>query len=121
MLIFVYGTLKRDGSNHHWMQGQKFVAEASTEPHYRLYELEGYPGMVSASDGLSIQGEVWEVDAAGLHRLDLLEDTASGEYVRERLPMQPPFDTQHVEGYRYLLPIDGKKDLGDNWLIDRPF
>lgn len=115
MLIFVYGTLKRGGANNVWMNGQRFISEASTAPLYRLYELEGYPGMVSAENGLSVQGEIWEVDTDGLARLDVLEDTASGEYVRERVPMNPPFDSTHVEGYRYLLSIHDKKDLGSVW------
>lgn len=115
MLIFVYGTLKRGGTNHGWMVGQRFVAEAATEPLYRLYALDGYPGMVSSSDGISIRGELWEVDDAGLARLDLLEDTDGGEYIRERVPMLPPFESTHVEGYRYLLPVGSAQDLGAEW------
>jgi len=34
--IFVYGTLKRGGRNHHFMAGQQFVGEARTAPGYTL-------------------------------------------------------------------------------------
>ncbi|TDU64608.1 gamma-glutamylcyclotransferase (GGCT)/AIG2-like uncharacterized protein YtfP [Prosthecobacter fusiformis] len=116
MLIFVYGTLKRGGSNHGYMRGQQFIAEADTLPKYRLYDLGGYPGMVAAeSDGLSISGEIWEVNTDGLGRLDALEDIEGGEYARERIPMLPPHDELQVEGYRYLFPVTGCRDLGRSW------
>ena len=34
--LFVYGTLKRGGSNHAQLAGQKFIAEAHTMPGYTL-------------------------------------------------------------------------------------
>ena len=45
-LIFVYGTLKKGGSNHHLMAGQKFLGAARTIPGFRLYDLGGHPGMI---------------------------------------------------------------------------
>lgn len=114
-MIFVYGTLKRGGSNHGYMRGQRFVSEATTAPRYRLYDLGGYPGMVADPDGLSIHGEIWEVDAEALARLDELEDIEGGEYVRELIPMLPPNDGLSVEGYRYLFSVTGCRDLGTTW------
>lgn len=116
MLLFLYGTLKRGGSNHHFMEGQRWVAEARTLPAYRLYDLGGYPGMVAApAEGRSIEGEVWEVDAAALARLDELEDVAGGEYAREPVPLLPPHAALEVQGYRFLLPVTGKRELGSSW------
>ncbi len=114
-LLFIYGTLKRGGSNHVYMRGQRFVAEASTAAHYRLHDMGGYPGMVSAENGLSITGEIWEVDAEGLTRLDELEDIEGGEYVREVIPLLPPHEGLRVEGYRYLWSVSGHRDLGRSW------
>lgn len=113
--IFVYGTLKRGKENHGWMAGQTFVGTARTQPCYRLYDLGGYPGMVADENGVSIEGEIWEVDEAGLTRLDILEDVAGGEYVRERIPLLPPLENAAVEGYRYLLPVAGRRDVGPAW------
>jgi len=82
-LIFVYGTLKRGCRNHHFLAGQKFVGEARTAPGFRLYDLGGHPGMVAQSDDTEgVTGEIWEVDASALGRLDALEGLAEGMYRR---------------------------------------
>jgi gamma-glutamylaminecyclotransferase len=117
MLIFVYGTLKRGEVNHFYLSGQRFVTDVRTRPCFRIYDLGGYPGLVAVeSGGLSIQGEVWQVDAACLLRLDLLEDVAGGEYAREPVLLLPPHADWLVQGYRYLWPIPpGTADLGVSW------
>lgn len=115
-LIFVYGTLKRGGDNHGWIQQQQFVAEARTLPIYRMYDLGGYPGMVRVpNQGLSIEGEVWEVDEAGLAKLDILEDTEGGEYERVSVPLLGDFAERHVEGYIYLRSTEDRRDVGVCW------
>ncbi|MBN8422815.1 MAG: gamma-glutamylcyclotransferase [Verrucomicrobia bacterium] len=114
-LVFVYGTLKRGGSNHAWIEKQQFVAEARTAPLYRLYDLGGYPGMVRAEDGISIQGEVWSVDEEGLIKLDVLEDTDGGEYERVIVPLEGEWAERTVEGYVYLRSIEGRREVGACW------
>jgi len=114
-LIFVYGTLKRGGENHAWIEQQQFIAEASTLPLYRMFDLGGYPGMVRSQDGLFIQGEVWSVDESGITRLDILEDTEGGEYERVPVQLEGDFATQQVEGYIYLRSIEGRRDVGACW------
>ena len=89
-LVFVYGTLKRGGKNHEWIENQRFVATARTLPFYRMFDLGGYPGMVRSADGLAIQGEIWQVDGPGLARLDLLEDIEGGEYERVAVELVLP-------------------------------
>jgi len=116
MLIFVYGTLKRDGSNHHYLEGQRFVGRAVTKPLYRLYDLGGYPGMVADPElGSPIEGEVWDVDRGCLQRLDELEDVDGGEYAREVIPLEAPFSGDEIQGYRYLRSVAGCRDLGASW------
>ena len=111
--VFVYGTLKRGGSNHHHLAGQQFVATARTPPAFRLYLLDGYPGLVaSPENGRSIEGEIWEVDPAGLARLDELEGTAENLYARRPITLLPPHDTLAVETYLYRQSIEGRRDLG---------
>lgn len=114
-LVFVYGTLKHGGENHGWIEQQHFVAAARTKPVYRMFDLGGYPGMVRAADGLAITGEVWDVDEAGLTRLDVLEDTEGGEYERVLVELEGDFASRRVEGYLYLRDVSGRRDVGACW------
>jgi len=113
-LVFVYGTLKRGGENHGWISPQRFVAAARTRPLYRMYDLGGYPGLIRSSDGLAIEGEIWEVDEDGLVQLDVLEDTAGGEYERAKIELEDSAGLA-VEGYIYLHDVDGRRDVGTCW------
>lgn len=121
-LIFVYGTLKRGGSNHVSLQGQKFVGDARTLPGYRLYDLGGYPGMVEnknsrETDDAGVTGEVWRVDAAALGELDRLEGLDEGLYRRVRIPLAPPFETQHIEAYLYARSVEALREIGRQWNV----
>jgi gamma-glutamylaminecyclotransferase len=112
-LVFVYGTLKRHGSNHRFLERQRFVGQGRTEPAFRLYLLDGYPGMVATPEhGLSIEGEIWEVNAACLASLDKLEDTVSDLYARVPIRLLPPNETLAVETYLYQRDITGRLELG---------
>lgn len=114
--IFVYGTLKSGSDNHHYLAGQHFIGPARTQPVYRLRDLGGYPGLVVVQqDGLSVYGEVWDVDAACLRHLDVLEDVAGGAYAREPIQLLAPYDQETVQGYRYLRRLTGHPDCGDKW------
>lgn len=116
-LVFVYGTLKRGGVNHHWIDRQQFVGVARTLPLYRMYDLGGYPGMIRAraGEGIVVEGEVWKVDPAGLARLDVLEDTDGGEYERVLVELEGTFSHQNVEGYLYLHSLEGRPEVGACW------
>jgi len=118
--VFVYGTLKRGEENHDWLEGQHFVTIARTQPHYRLFDLAGYPGMVRAVDGLAVEGEVWEVSEEGMARLDLLEDVAGGEYERVVIALEGEFAGQKVESYLYLREVVGRPDVGACWPSWKP-
>jgi gamma-glutamylcyclotransferase (GGCT)/AIG2-like uncharacterized protein YtfP len=115
-LVFVYGTLKRRCSNHHFMAGQKFVGEARTAPGFRLFDLGGYPGMVVRPDDKDgVTGEIWEVDADALVRLDALEGVSEKTYRREVVPLLPPFADRGIEGYIYARSIKGRREVGATW------
>ena len=61
--VFVYGTLKRGGSNHAFLGRQRFLGEARTMPGFTLYSLGDYPGMVRApGDTAGVTGELWVID-----------------------------------------------------------
>jgi len=110
-LIFVYGTLKRGGSNHHHLAGQTFLCEGRTGPGFRLFDLGAYPGMVAHADGRSVPGEVWAVDPECLARLDVLEGVAEGLYRRDRVTLFPPFADRPVETYFYARTVEGRREI----------
>jgi gamma-glutamylcyclotransferase (GGCT)/AIG2-like uncharacterized protein YtfP len=70
-LLFVYGTLKRDGVRHPHLAGSRFVGPAATLPRYALYDLGAYPGM-KHGDGV-VSGELFEVDRGRIPQLDAVE------------------------------------------------
>jgi gamma-glutamylaminecyclotransferase len=114
--IFIYGTLKRGGSNAHYMAGQEFVGEAQTERLYRLVDCGGYPGMFLVREGgVSIHGEVWDVDEACRARLDVLEDVAGGEYALTGVQLMPPFAGPGMVTYLHLRANTSMPDAGNNW------
>ena len=113
--VFVYGTLKSGLSNHGWLRGQKLLATTKTAACYRMFDLGGYPGMVESAQGLAIQGEVWEVDAAALQQLDVLEGVAEGEYALLPVKLSPDWQGGEAKTYLYQRSIAGRPEVGDCW------
>ena len=114
--VFVYGTLKQGGSNHHVLAGQLFRGTARTADGYTLYSLGDYPGMVrSAGAGQFVTGEIWTVDTACLARLDDLEGVAEGLYERVPIKLAPPLAGHAVQTYLYLPSLEGRQALGSTW------
>lgn len=89
-LIFVYGTLKQGYRNDHWNQGRRLPGEFHTVRSFPLYVIgpNHLPWLVhEPGQGGSVQGEVYEVDDAGLARMDALERIELPQWYR-RLPLQ---------------------------------
>lgn len=95
--LFVYGTLKRDFSNHYLLEDQEYVGKAETWNNYIMlrhgipyvYEAskayrgdEGYP--LELIKGSMIQGEFYKVDDEALARIDQLEGHPSW-YCRKQI------------------------------------
>ena len=125
--LFVYGTLKRGGSNHHHLSGQTLLGPARTAPGFTLFSLGTYPGLVAApTDTRGVTGELWSVDAACLARLDVLEGLAEGLYRRAPIALSQACAGTHAatspaisaaETYFYLRDISGRAHLGTTWPI----
>jgi gamma-glutamylcyclotransferase (GGCT)/AIG2-like uncharacterized protein YtfP len=75
-LVFVYGTLRRGGSNHHRMSGADFMSEGVVRGN--IYHIAWYPGLVLGDEG-DVHGEVYSVDAGQLLELDAFEGLSAGE------------------------------------------
>lgn len=76
-IVFVYGTLRRGGSNHFYLAGAEFVAAGTVMG--RLYRIDWYPGLVLDTAGSEIRGEVYAVDSEQLSALDAFEGLSAGE------------------------------------------
>lgn len=84
MLVFTYGTLRRGQRYHAWLEGATCKGRHVTAPRYTMLVLEGYPGVVEGGR-TAIVGELYEVSAAALARLDRLEEAPS-LYLRRLVP-----------------------------------
>lgn len=116
--VFVYGTLKRGGSNHLFLAGQKFLGSARTQPGFTLYSLGDYPGMVrTPGDADGVTGELWSVDDATLAELDRLEGLDEGLYERIDVLLQPNPHTPSAQAYVYLRSHDGLPPVGPTWPV----
>ncbi len=70
-LVFVYGTLKKDGWNHSVMKKAKgeFMCNGLTNPWYDMLHLGGFPAMVNGK--FRITGELYTVE--DISPIDFLE------------------------------------------------
>lgn len=116
-LVFVYGTLKKGFPNHdRYMPRARLVGTFRTQERYRLI-LNGdrlSPCMMAgAGNGRRVIGELYEVDQAGLTRMDRLEriDLPDG-YRRHRIRVDrvdgPPSESCDV--FVYLKAPEGVDD-----------
>ena len=114
--LFVYGTLKRGYSRAEALRGEVFLGTAKTEARYRMYNCGNYPGLVESAEGLSIEGELWEVSLACLKRLDEIEGVAIRLYQRAKVRLSAPHESAEAETYLYLRSIQGLPDCGARWV-----
>jgi gamma-glutamylcyclotransferase (GGCT)/AIG2-like uncharacterized protein YtfP len=75
--LFVYGSLRRGGSNHRELSGARFLGETRTAANYALARIGEYPALVAGTENVS--GELYAVDDALLEELDAFEGEA---YIR---------------------------------------
>lgn len=116
--VFVYGTLKRGGSNHAFLGGQRFIGEARTVAGFTLYSLGEYPGMVRApGDTAGVTGELWAVDDGCLAELDRLEGLDEGLYERIDVILAPNPHAPSAQTYLYTRPHHGLSPIGDTWPV----
>ncbi len=76
-VVFVYGTLRRGGSNHFRMEAAEFICKGRICG--RMYRIDWYPGLVLDAAGDDIVGEAYRVDAELLGNLDSFEGISPGD------------------------------------------
>lgn len=115
-LIFVYGTLKRGFCRSHHLADQIFLETACTIPGYTMYDCGDYPGLVvDPAMGVSIQGELWSVDAPGIARLDEVEGVSENWFSRRQIELQHPIVSETVQAYYFQGDVTRLPVYGDNW------
>jgi len=82
-VVFVYGTLRRGGSNHWRMSQAKFIGDAFARG--RLYRIDWYPGFVADDNAGQVKGEVFMADAETIKHLDAFEGS---EYRRVKIAVE---------------------------------
>lgn len=60
-LLAVYGTLKQNKGNHHYLKNAKYLGTCVTEPDYTMYSMGGFPA-VTLNGQTPITLEVYAVD-----------------------------------------------------------
>lgn len=116
--IFVYGTLRTGGSNHHRMVGARLLGAGTVRGW--LYRVDWYPGVVLDAAGDEVQGEWFTVDSRTLAALDAFE---GAEYRRvptlvTRNDGAPPIEAWIWE---FHMPVAGLQKIpGGDWLEVEP-
>lgn len=106
MKVFVYGTLRNNESNSHYLAGARIIAtQCWTEG--ELWDTGlGYPAMVNVKKG-RVYGEIYQVTEEQLKSLDELEEF-NGEGNKnnyyERILKTVCIDRGEVRAYVYILP-----------------
>jgi len=70
--VFVYGTLKKGGWNHSFMDGSRCIGNGSLGKDYSLF-VDSLPKVVHAPSQDGVDGELYEVNLETLKKLDRLE------------------------------------------------
>lgn len=114
--VFVYGTLRRGGSNHHRLDGAEFVAMATVRG--RLYRIDWYPGLIADENAGEVIGEIHQMPASMLAALD---DYEGPEYRRVEMNVrQAHDDAPPCRAWAWLWngPVDESRRIaGGDWLV----
>ena len=72
--FLIYGTFMRGQPGHANLDGARILREVETAPRYRLFEVDGrWPALIEDDEGVTIAGQLWEIEEPHLARLAELE------------------------------------------------
>lgn len=106
--VFVYGTLMERRSNHFYLLGQKLLGISRLD-RYTMYQVRSYPGIIQ-KDGKYVIGEVYEIDANTLKKLDRLEGEGT-LYKRVKETIRMNGNMIKVYTYVWLGDIAGCREI----------
>ena len=104
--VFVYGTLKKNRGNYHYLKSSEFIGNGKVE-NYTMVSLGGFPGAIDTGEDI-IHGEVYRINENTLNNLDRLEgyNVAKDDYnfyTRETVDVTME-DGSIISAYMYTLP-----------------
>lgn len=110
-LVFVYGTLRRGGSNHYLLTDSDCMGSHQTDPLYTMFRLGQFPAVVPRGE-TSIVGEVYKISDEVFGLLDELECYPG---VFSRQVIATPAGASWIYLYNRLVGTDHVIAAGD-WL-----
>jgi gamma-glutamylaminecyclotransferase len=110
--FFCYGTLKRGFCRDHYLDFQKYLGEINTLPKYKLYRVSNFPGLIEADEGVSIKGQLYEIDEECLKALDRMEGHPH-LFKRDVIEL---FDGSTANAYFWQGRTSGMEEVGDCWI-----
>ena len=72
VIIFVYGSLRKDGGLHGYLKDSQFLGKVKTKPLYTMYGISSIPHVVEGGD-TSLVGELYLVGEKDFYRIDAVE------------------------------------------------
>ncbi|WP_263704846.1 gamma-glutamylcyclotransferase, partial [Bacillus thuringiensis] len=101
--VFVYGTLRKEQTNAHYMQGAICIADKAWTYGELFDTNEGYPAMTYSREE-KVYGEVYEVNDEILRKLDELEEyTGNAETdLYDRIKQTVYAADREIEAYVYI-------------------
>lgn len=111
--VFVYGTLRKGGTNEHYLKNSCCLRQEIWISGFCLYDYQqSYPFMLEAGAVESVKGEVYRVSEQQLDQLNILEDVENRLY---RLVF-----LEQCQAFTYLKydrNIEGLKKIpGGDWI-----
>ena len=122
--VFVYGTLRKGGSNHFRMEGSDFIGEGEISG--KMYRIDWYPALLCGGDTF-VKGEFYRVDDSTLEALDHFEGitpdaTEPREYRRVKASVSlSGGETEDAWVWEWAGDIGNAEPLdGEDWLAYEP-
>jgi len=95
-LVFVYGTLRENLDNHHYLRGKStFLGMGRTVSRYAMYVGGLIPYVKENEPRYRIRGELYRVNDAVLAELDALEEHPR-DYVRRQIEIECDDAARHI-------------------------
>jgi gamma-glutamylcyclotransferase (GGCT)/AIG2-like uncharacterized protein YtfP len=110
-LVFVYGALRRGGSNHYMLADSEYLGGHQTDPLFTMFRLGQFPAVVPRGE-TSIAGEVYRISDEVFELLDELECYPS---VFSRQIIATPAGNAWIYLYNRLVGTEHVVPAGD-WL-----